>query len=155
MLAFNDTVKWIRGDKHPHRGVLPPVYRIETLDEVSKPSLCVYIRRDAKKDLPYCVGELRFMENLYVYALPYSKGRDVMNSCLAEPLARFVEKRFPGQSFTVQNYCDDEPKMITNHVKIEGDGNEVIQPLSEDQIAYNMVTCTCPLSPLMTIHYKR
>lgn len=133
--AFGDTVKWIRGDKHPHRGVLPPVYRIETLDEVSKPSLCVYVRRDAKKDLPYCVGELRFMENLYVYALPYCKGRDVMNSCLAEPLSRFVEKRFPGQSFTVQNYCDDEPKMITNHVKIEGDGNEVLRPLSEEQIA--------------------
>lgn len=133
MLAFSDTVKWIRGDKHPHRGVLPPVYRIETLDEVSKPSLCVYIRRDAKKDLPYCVGELRFMENLYVYALPYCKGRDVMNSCLAGPLARFVEKRFTGLSFIVQNYCDDEPKMITNHVKIEGDGNEVLRPLSEEQ----------------------
>ena len=66
------------GEKHPHKGVLPPVYRVETLDEVKKPSLCVYIRRDVKKDQPYCVGELRFMENLYVYALPYCKGHDVM-----------------------------------------------------------------------------
>lgn len=133
--AFQDTVKWIKGEKHPHRGVLPPVYRIETLDEVAKPSLCVYIRRDAKKDQPYCIGELRFMENLYIYALSYCKGHDVMNAYLAEPLARFVAKRYPDATFTVQNYCDDEPKMITNHVKIEGDGNEVLRPLTDEQIA--------------------
>lgn len=135
MPAFRDTVKWIRGEKHPHKGVLPPVYRVETLDEVKKPSLCVYIRRDAKKDLPFCIGELRFMGNLYVYALPYCKGHDVMNSQLAAPLSRFVATRYPGQIFTVENYCDDEPKMIINHVKIEGDGNEVMQPLTEEQIA--------------------
>lgn len=79
MPAFKDTVKWIKGEKHPHRGVLPPVYRIETLEEVAK--------------------------------------------------------RYPDATFTVQNYCDDEPKMITNHVKIEGDGNEVLRPLTDEQIA--------------------
>lgn len=126
--AFKDTVKWIRGDKHPPRGVLPPVYRIENLEKIDKPSLCVYVRRDAKKNLPYCVGELRFMENLYIYALPYCKGYDVMNSYLAKPLSHFVKKRYPDQTFTVQNYCDDEPKMITNHVKIEGDG--VLMPIT-------------------------
>ena len=142
--TFRDTVKWIRKEKHPHRGVLPPVYRVETLDEVAKPSLCIYIRRDAKKDLPYCVGELRFMENLYVYALPYCKGHDVMNSCLAVPLARFVATRYPDLQFTVQNYCDDEQKMIINHVKLEGDGNEVLKPLTEEErlkaeAAYNSI----------------
>lgn len=131
---FNDTVKWIRGEKRPHKGVLPPVYRVETLDEVQKPTLCVYVRRDTKKDLPYCIGELRFMENLYVYALPYCKGHDVMNSCLVEPLARFVAIRFPELTFTIQNYCDDEPKMITNHVKIESDGSEVLCPLTDEEI---------------------
>lgn len=134
MPAFSDTVKWIRGDKHPHKGVLPPVYRVETLDEMKKPSLCVYIRRDAKKDMPYCVGELRFMENLYVFAIPYCKGNDVMKSQLAEPLSRFVATRYPGQTFTVENFCDDDPKVITNHVKLEGSGEEVLQPLSDEEI---------------------
>ena len=127
--AFQATVKWIRGEKHPSKGTLPPVYRIETLDEVQKPSLCVYIRKDNKKDLPYCVGELRFMENLYVFAVPYCKGYDVMNPYLAEPLLRFVKQRYPEMTFTIENYCDYEQKMIINHVKIEGDENTILKPL--------------------------
>lgn len=131
--AFQATVKWIRGEKHPSKGTLPPVYRIETLDEAQKPSLCVYIRKDNKKDLPYCVGELRFMENLYVFAVPYCKGLDVMNSYLAEPLSRFVKQRYPDTTFTVENYCDYEQKMIINHVKIEGDENSILKPLQTDK----------------------
>lgn len=129
--AFSDTVKWIRGDKHPQKGVLPPVYRVETLEEVIKPSLCVYVRKDHKKDLPYCVGELRFMENLYLYALPFCKEHDVMNTALATPLARFVSTRYPDLPFTVENFCDDEKKMIVNHVNIKGDG--VLMPFSEKE----------------------
>lgn len=127
--AFQATIKWIRGEKHPSKGTLPPVYRVETLDEVQKPSLCIYVRKDDKKDLPYCVGELRFMENLYVFAVPYCKGRDVMNSCLAEPLSRFIMQRYPDMTFTVENFCDDEEKMIVNHVKIGGNENAVVMPL--------------------------
>lgn len=127
--AFQATVKWIRGEKHPTKGTLPPVYRVETLDEVKKPSLCVYVRKDNKKDLPYCVGELRFMENLYIFAIPYCKGRDVMNSYLAKPLSHFVKQRYPDMTFTVDNYCDYEQKMIVNHVKIEGDENTILSPL--------------------------
>ena len=129
--SFQTTVKWIRGEKLPTKGTLPPVYRIETLDEVQKPSLFVYIRKDNKKDLPYCVGELRFMENLYVFAVPYCKGRDVMNPYLAEPLSRFVKQRYPDTTFTVENYCDYEQKMIINHVKIEGDENTILKPLKD------------------------
>ena len=127
--AFQATIKWIRGEKHPSKGTLPPVYRVETLDEVQKPSLCIYVRKDDKKDLPYCVGELRFLENLYVFAVPYSKGHDVMNSCLANPLSRFVKQRYPDMTFTVENFCDDEQKMIVNHVKIGGNENAVVMPL--------------------------
>lgn len=129
--AFQITVKWIRGEKHPPKGTLPPVYRIETLDDVQKPSLCVYVRKDKKKDLPYCVGELRFMENLYVFAVPYCKGHDVMNSYLAEPLSRFVKQRYPDMTFTVENYCDYEQKMIINHVKIEGTESTIMKPLQD------------------------
>lgn len=127
--AFQTTVKWIRGEKRPSKGTLPPVYRIETLEEVQKPSLCIYVRKDNKKDLPYCVGELRFMENLYVFAVPYCKGRDVTNPYLAEPLSRFVKQRYPDTTFTIENFCDYEQKMIVNHVKIEGDENTVLMPL--------------------------
>lgn len=130
--AFQTTIEWVKGKKHPRKGLLPPVYRIETLQEVAKPSLCVYIRHDNKKDLPYCVGELRFMENLYVYAVPYCKEYDVMNSYLSEPLHRFVTVRYPNQNFTIENYCDDTPRMVTNHILIEGDGNEELKPLHRE-----------------------
>jgi hypothetical protein len=69
------------------------------------------------------------MENLYVFAVPYCKGRDVMNSCLAEPLSRFIMQRYPDMTFTVENFCDDEEKMIVNHVKIGGNENAVVMPL--------------------------
>lgn len=131
--AFQTTVKWIRGKKRPSKGSLPPVYRIETLDDVHRPSLCVYILRDNKKDLPYCVGELRFMENLYIFAVPYCKGRDVMNPYLAEPLSHFVKQRYPDLTFTIENYSDYEQKMIINHVKIEGDENTILEPLHTEE----------------------
>lgn len=127
--AFQTTVDWVRGKKHPRKGSLPPVYRVETLDDISTPSLCIYVRNNEKKDLPFCVGELRFMENLYIYALPYCKGHDMMNTALAAPLARFVSTRYPGFPFTIENFCDDEKKMIVNHVNIKGDG--VLMPFSE------------------------
>ena len=133
LFAFKDTIKWIKGEKHPSKGTLPPVYRIETFADVRKPSLCVYIRKDDKKDLPYCIGELRFMENLYVFVVPYCKGHDAMNPYLAEPLSRFVKQRYPDMTFTVENYCDYEQKMIINHVKIEGDENTILEPLRTRQ----------------------
>lgn len=117
---FSATIEWVRGKKHPGHHHLPPVYRIETLPNVQHPSLCVYIRKDDKKDLPYCIGELRFMENLYVFALPYCKGHDVVNAQLSQPLATFVAQRYPNHHFTIENFCDDEEKMITSHVKIGG-----------------------------------
>jgi hypothetical protein len=117
---FSATIEWVRGKKHPGHHHLPPVYRIETLSNVQYPTLSVYIRKDNKKDLPYCIGELRFMENLYVFALPYCKGHDVVNAQMSQPLARFVAQRYPRYDFTIENFCDDEEKMITSHVKIGG-----------------------------------
>ena len=71
------------------------------------------------------------MENLYLYALPYCKEHDVMNTALATPLARFVSTRYPDLPFTVENFCDDDKKMIVNHVNIKGDG--VLMPFSEKE----------------------
>ena len=48
--------------------------------------------------------------------------------------ARFTKAHLPVKLVYTEEY-EDEPKMITNHVKIEGDGNEVLRPLSEEQIA--------------------
>ena len=131
--AFSKTADWVLGKKHPPKGVLPPVYRIETLPIVRKPSLCVYVRNDNKKDLPYCVGEIRFMENLYLFAVPYCRNHDAPNASLAKPLAEFVARRYPDRIFTIQNFCDDEEKMITNHINIEGGGTEVLQPLTPEE----------------------
>ncbi len=125
---FSETIKWINGGKRPRKGSLPPVFRYEKLYNVEKPSLCIYIRKDDKMDLPFCVGELRFMEFLYVYAIPYCK-KDVMNEYLVRPLKSFVLQRFPQIDFTIENFCDDEEKMIINHVKIEGTPNTILQPL--------------------------
>lgn len=119
--AFAATIEWVKGNKKPRRHMLPPVYRYEQLESVQHPSLCVYVRRDDKKDLPYCVGELRFLENLFVFALPYCKGHDVMPSQLSKPLDTFVKKRYPDMAFTIENFCDDEEKMITSHVLLGGE----------------------------------
>lgn len=127
---FRIAADWVSGKKHPRKGTLPPIYRNETMDEVATPFLCVYIRRDSRKDLPYCVGELYFLENLYVFAIPYCKGYDVMNSYLSNPLAHFVEKRYSDIQFTIENYCDDIPRMVTNHVLLEGGKDAVLEPFS-------------------------
>lgn len=131
---FNQTIKWINGEIIPKKHLLPPVYRIETLENVHTPSLCVYVRRDDKKDLPYCVGEIRFFENLYVFAVPYCKGRDIFMQDLHKPFETFIQKRYDGLNFTIENFCDDEPKMITTHVKLEGGGDDVLQPMDPESI---------------------
>lgn len=131
---FNQTIKWINGEIIPKKHLLPPVYRIETLENVHTPSLCVYVRRDDKKDLPYCVGEIRFFENLFAFAVPYCKGKDVFMQDLHKPFETFMQKRYDGLNFTIENFCDDEPKMITTHVKLEGGGDDVLQPMDPESI---------------------
>lgn len=129
---FCNTIEWINGNKKPSKKTLPPIYRYEKYDNIENPSLCIYIRKDNKMDLPYCVGEIRFMECLYVFAVPYCT-KDVMNPYLDRPLKKFVSQRYPNIDFTIENFCDDEEKMITNHVKIEGGPNTVLKPLRNNQ----------------------
>lgn len=133
--AFSKTVKWINEEVKPSRFLLPPVYRNEVLPSVDSPVLCVYIRKDDGKDMPYCVGELRFMSNLYVYAVPYCSERDVNFSEMPKVLDSFVKTCYPGIEFTIQNYCDDELKMVVNHVLI-GEGMDVVcKPLDQESAA--------------------
>lgn len=132
---FKTTVEWIMRKKKPRRHSLPPLYRIETLPEVKNASLSIYIRQDEKKDMPYCIGELRFMENLYIFAVPYCKDKDVMHPYLANQLDKFVQTRYrlllKKYKFTIENFCDDELKLITTHVKIEGEGT--LQQMTEEE----------------------
>lgn len=128
---FCNTIEWINGGKKPRKKMLPPVYRYEKFDNVEKPSLCIYIRKDNKMDLPYCVGEIRFMECLYVFAVPYCT-KDVMNPYLERPLKKFVSQRYPDIDFTIENFCDDEEKMVTNHIKLEGGTNTIIKPMRDN-----------------------
>lgn len=134
---FHQTVKWIKGELKPRKHLLPPIYRIETLDNQLTPNLNVYFRKDTRKDMPYCIGEFRFMENLYVFAVPYCKGKDVFVEHLHVPLSLFMSLRYAGLNFTIENFCDEEPKLITTHVKIDYDGDEVVQPLNPDDIEKN------------------
>lgn len=85
--------------------------------------------------MPYCVGELRFMSNLYVYAVPYCSERDANFSEMPKVLDSFVKTCYPGIEFTIQNYCDDELKMVVNHVLI-GEGMDVVcKPLDQESAA--------------------
>lgn len=133
--AFAKTVKWINGEIKPKRFLLAPVYRNELLDTVHSPSLCVYIRRDNKKDLPYCVGELRFMGNLYVYAVPYCVGHDAILANMPAALDKFVKMRYPKMQFTIENFCDDCERIITSHVLLEGGGDKVLKPFDSENMA--------------------
>ena len=133
--AFAKTVKWINGEIKPKRFLLAPVYRNELLDTVHSPSLCVYIRKDNKKDLPYCVGELRFMGNLYVYAVPYCVGHDAILANMPAALDKFVKMRYPKMQFTIENFCDDCERIITSHVLLEGGGDKVLKPFDSENMA--------------------
>lgn len=128
--AFSRTVRWINGELKPQRFRLPPVYRLETLENIPTPTLNVYLRKNKKRDVPYCVGELRFMENLFVFAVPYCNAYDVFVGALHKPLAKFVAVRYPDMRFTVENFCDDAPRLITTHVKLDCAGNEVMRPMN-------------------------
>lgn len=47
-------------------------------------------------------------------------------------LDSFVKTCYPGIEFTIQNYCDDELKMVVNHVLI-GEGMDVVcKPLDQE-----------------------
>lgn len=73
------------------------------------------------------------MGNLYVYAVPYCTSHDAILANMPAALDRFVNMRYPGLEFTVENYCDDELKLITSHVLIgEGGTDEVLEPLDSD-----------------------
>lgn len=133
--AFEKTVMWINGEIKPKRFLLAPVYRNELLDSVHTPSLCVYIRKDNKKDLPYCVGELRFMGNLYVYAVPYCVDHDAILANMPAALDKFVTIRYPKMQFTVENFCDDSEKIVTSHVLLEGGGDKVLKPFDSENMA--------------------
>lgn len=130
---FDKTVKWVLGDKKPPKGSLPFVYRIETLKTVQSPSLGIYIRKDDRKDLPYCIAELRFSANLYVYAIPFcSKEKDPHPVYLNDRLKDFVHRTYPDKMiFTVQDFCDNEPKLIKTHIRLDFTDDTVIQPLSD------------------------
>lgn len=132
--AFSRTVKWLRGELRPQKFRLPPVYRVETLDNVQSPTLNVYLRKDKNRDVPYCIGELRFMENLFVYAVPYCNSHDVFVGELHLPFAKFMAERYQGLEFTIENYCDDDPKLITTHVKIDAPSGAVMQPLEPSSL---------------------
>lgn len=75
------------------------------------------------------------MENLYVFAVPYCKDKDVMHPYLANQLEKFVVTRYKHllnkYKFTIENICDDEPKLITTHVKLEGEGT--LLPMTEEE----------------------
>lgn len=47
-------------------------------------------------------------------------------------LDSFVKTCYPGIEFTIQNYCDDELKMVVNHVLIEGGTDIVCTPLDQE-----------------------
>ncbi len=113
---MQDAIDWINGKKNPPKGLLPAIYRIETLNNVDEPILRIYIRNDEKKDMPFCIGELRFLENLYIFAVPYCKKKNSLNIQLEKGLEEFVHRLYPETIFTKENFCDNEKKLITMHV---------------------------------------
>ncbi len=131
---FSNTIKWIRGNKHPRKGYLPFVYRIETLETIQSPILGIYIRKDNKKDMPYCIAEFRFLANLYVYAIPFcSNEKDTLTAYLNNQLEKFVSQRYPeDMKFTVEDFCDNEPKLITTHIGFNVTEDTIFQPLTEE-----------------------
>ena len=133
---FTKTVEWINGKKSPKFHLLPPVYRYEHLENIDRPILCVYFRKDRKKDMPFCVGELRFWQNLFVFAIPYCSNNDALITRLHPALSKFVKVRYPELNFEVENYCDDNLRLVKSHIIIEKDedGSVDEKPLDNEEI---------------------
>jgi hypothetical protein len=67
---FKKTINWLRYDDSYHR--LPEVAIIKSRRLISEPELYIFERKDEEKyDLPYCYGELRIMDQIFVFIIPF------------------------------------------------------------------------------------
>ena len=117
--AFQNTIEWVFKRKKPAH--LPPMYRYEDASFVSRPLLRVFVRKDAKKDLPYCVAVLRAMDMVYCCAIPYCQPLDVGNSLLHIPMDIFVKKYYNDLRFKVEDFNIETPQIVVNHYILHSD----------------------------------
>lgn len=119
--AFKKTVAWIRKEKSPYK--LPKVYRYEKAPFISKPLLTIHVRKDNKKDVPYCVVILRAMDMVYLCAVPYCQPHDVGNSMLEEPLHQFIDRYFPGIEFVAEDFNVETKQRVVTHYDLRSSHN--------------------------------
>ena len=71
---FLNTGDWISGKLDATS--LPKVAILETHSLYRQPSLIIYIRNTQTKELPFAVAELRILNRIYVYIIPYTTEDD-------------------------------------------------------------------------------
>lgn len=86
---FQRTIEWVNGDIKGER--LPRVFHNDQLSEVyDKPWLKIFIRKDEDRSFPYCIGELKFYENVMFFAIPYCQTKDDDNESLDKAMENFI-----------------------------------------------------------------
>ena len=114
ILPFSRTILWVKGKLNPSH--LPPIYRVETLPNIERPELAILIRKDKKKDVPYCVARFAFLSNYYVFAVPYCQPNDVGNSMLKDALKRYIQLSESDIShYTIEDFNSKEKYNIVTH----------------------------------------
>ncbi|MCR5111386.1 MAG: HNH endonuclease [Ruminococcus sp.] len=69
LIYFSKTIEWLRYDKSYHK--LPAIV-IKTKKSISEePELYIHTRKNEDYSLPYCYGELRILNKIFIFIIPF------------------------------------------------------------------------------------
>ena len=70
LYMFKETINWLRYDNSYHK--LPKVARITSKKLSEEPELYIFERKEvANYSMPYCYGELRIADQIFVFIIPF------------------------------------------------------------------------------------
>lgn len=113
LFAFKRTIEWITGKLNPR--YLPPLYRNESINNMERPVMAILIRKDKKKDIPYCIARIAFLSNYYLFAIPYCQPHDVGNSMLKDSLRKYVDLCKDDGSYIIEDFNSKEKVYIVTN----------------------------------------
>lgn len=115
---FSKTIDWVNGKIRGEQ--LPRIFHNDQLAQVySKPYLKVFIRKDNNIALPFCIGELRFFENLMIFAVPFCQPKDYCHESLDMALENYVSSHYPNIPLKDESFIEEEKTYPCQHLIVD------------------------------------
>lgn len=115
---FKRTIEWVNGDIKGER--LPRIFHNDQLPVVyDKPWLKIFIRKDDDHSYPYCIGELRFYENIMFFAVPYCQTKDDDNDSLDKAMENFIRTYQTDILLKDETFDDESSTHSCQHIIID------------------------------------